>query len=326
MRRRELIALLATAAIARPVAARAQQPAMPVIAWLSPGSPDTDVFRVTAFASGLSETAYILGRNVAIEYRWAESQNDRLPALAADLVRRPVDVIVAAGVAAALAGKAASATIPIVFVTGIDPVGVGLIASLSRPGGNLTGVTDLTTELGQKQLEVLHELAPSATRVALLVNPANPNAQTLSRELRGAGRILGIEIHVVHASSERELDAAFVTAHEMRLGALVIGTDALFNSRSHQLAKLAAQYALPAIHTVREFAVAGGLMSYGGGLTDAYRQVGIYTGRILKGEKPADLPVQQSTRFELIINLKTAKILGLTVPLPLVGRADEAIE
>jgi putative ABC transport system substrate-binding protein len=211
-------------------------------------------------------------------------------------------------------------------VTGIDPVGVGLIASLSRPGGNLTGVTDLTTELGQKQLEVLHELAPSATRVALLVNPANPNAQTLSRELRGAGRILGIEIHVVHASSERELDAAFVTAHEMRLGALVIGTDALFNSRSHQLAKLAAQYALPAIHTVREFAVAGGLMSYGGGLTDAYRQVGIYTGRILKGEKPADLPVQQSTRFELIINLKTAKILGLTVPLPLVGRADEAIE
>ena len=326
MRRRELIALLATAAIARPVAARAQQPAMPVIAWLSPGSPDTDVFRVTALASGLSETAYILGRNVAIEYRWAESQNDRLPALAADLVRRPVDVIVAAGVAAALAGKAASATIPIVFVTGIDPVGVGLIASLSRPGGNLTGVTDLTTELGQKQLEVLHELAPSATRVALLVNPANPNAQTLSRELRGAGRILGIEIHVVHASSERELDAAFVTAHEMRLGALVIGTDALFNSRSHQLAKLAAQYALPAIHTVREFAVAGGLMSYGGGLTDAYRQVGIYTGRILKGEKPADLPVQQSTRFELIINLKTAKILGLTVPLPLVGRADEAIE
>ncbi len=326
MRRRELIALLATAAIARPVAARAQQPAMPVIAWLSPGSPDTDVFRVTALASGLSETAYILGRNVAIEYRWAESQNDRLPALAADLVRRPVDVIVAAGVAAALAGKAASATIPIVFVTGIDPVGVGLIASLSRPGGNLTGVTDLTTELGQKQLEVLHELAPSATRVALLVNPANPNAQTLSRELRGAGRILGIEIHVVHASSERELDAAFVTAHEMRLGALVIGTDALFNSRSHQLAKLAAQYALPAIHTVREFAVAGGLMSYGGGLTDAYRQVGIYTGRILKGEKPADLPVQQSTRFELIINLKTAKTLGLTVPLPLVGRADEAIE
>jgi putative tryptophan/tyrosine transport system substrate-binding protein len=187
-------------------------------------------------------------------------------------------------------------------------------------------VTDLTTELGQKQLEVLHELVPSATRVALLVNPANPNAKTLSGELSAAGRILGIEIQVVHASSERELDAAFVTAREMRLGALVIGTDALFNSRSHQLAKLTAQYALPAIHTMREFAVAGGLMSYGGGLTDAYRQVGIYAGRILKGEKPAALPVKQSTRFELIINLKTAKTLGLTVPLPLVGRADEVIE
>jgi len=268
MRRREFITLVG-GATAWPLAARAQQPTMPVIGFLNSGSSSALQHLTAAFRQGLNESGYIEDRNVAVEYRWADGRYDRLAELAADLVRRSVTVIAAAGVAAALAAKAATATIPIVFVTGVDPVGLGLVASLSRPGGNLTGVTDLTTELGQKQLEVLHELVPSATRVALLVNPANPNAQTLSRELRGAGRILGIEIHVVHASSERELDAAFVTAHEMRLGALVIGTDALFNSRSHQLAKLAAQYALPAIHTMREFAVAGGLMSYGGGLTDA---------------------------------------------------------
>jgi putative tryptophan/tyrosine transport system substrate-binding protein len=326
IRRREFIATLGGAIAAWPLAARAQQPSMPVIGWLSPGSRETDVFRLTAFGRGLSETAHVIGGNVLIDHRWAEGHNDRLPALAADLVRRPANVIAAAGVAAALEAKAASTTIPIVFVVGTDPVVLGLIASLSRPGGNITGVTDLTTELGPKQLELLHELAPSASRIALLVNPTNPNAETLSKDLQAAARTLGLEIHVFPASSERDFDTVFATLAELRIAGLVIGTDALFNSHSQELARLAVQHGLPSIHTLREFAATGGLMSYGGGLRDAYRQLGVYTGRILRGEKPADLPVQQSTKFDLVINLKTAKALGLTVPPMLLATADEVIE
>jgi putative tryptophan/tyrosine transport system substrate-binding protein len=326
MRRRDFITLLGSATAAWPLAARAQQP-MPVIGWLSPGSRETDVFRLTAFERGLNETAHVMGRNVAIDYRWAEGHNDHLPALAADFVRRRVNVIVAAGIAAALEAKAASTTIPIVFVVGADPVALGLMTSLSRPGGNITGVTDLTTELGPKQLELLHELAPSASRIALLVNPTNPNAETLSKDLQAAARILGLEIiHVFPASSERDFDAIFAKLAELRIAGLVIGTDALFNSHSQELAKLAVDQGLPSIHALRQFAAAGGLISYGGGLRDAYRQVGVCTGRILKGEKPPDLPVQQSTKFDLVINLKTAKALGLTVPTTLLATADEVIE
>ena len=325
MRRRTFITLLGGAA-AWPLAARAQQPTMPVIGWLSPGSQDVDVFRVTAFTQGLNEAAHIVARNVAIEYRWAENQNDRLPTLAVDLVRRAPDVIVAVGSAAAVAAKTATATVPIVFVTGFDPVALGLVASWSRPGGNVSGWTELMTELAPKQLEVLHELVPSATRVALLVNPANPNSENLLQEVNAAGRVRGMEVYVLYAKTEHDLDAVFTRLREMRIDALVIGVDALFNSRTQQLAKLAVQHALPTIHTIREFVAAGGLASYGSPLADVYRQVGVYTGRILKGEKPGDLPVQQATRVELIINLKTAKALGLTVPLSLLGRADEVIE
>jgi putative ABC transport system substrate-binding protein len=326
LKRRKFITLLGGAAAAWPLAARAQQPAMPVIGWLSPGSQDTDQFRLTAFERGLAEGAHVVGSNVAMEYRWAEDQNYRLPALAADLVQRRVSVIAAAGVAAAREAKAASSTIPIVFLIGIDPVALGLVASLSRPGGNVTGITDLTTELGPKQLEILHQLVPSARRIALLVNPSNPNAETLSRELAAAARILGLEIHVLRASNERDLDIISTMVPELRIAGLVIGTDALFNSYSQQLAKLAADHSLPSIHTLRQFPAAGGLMSYGGGLMDGYRQAGVYCGRVLKGEKPSDLPVQQATKFELVINLRTANALGLSVPLPLLARADEVIE
>jgi putative ABC transport system substrate-binding protein len=246
--------------------------------------------------------------------------------LAADLVRRSVNVIAAAGVAAALEAKAASVTVPVVFLTGIDPVAIGLVGSLSRPGHNITGVTDLTTELAPKQLEIIHQVAPSAARIALLINPSNPNAKSLSRELQAAANILGLEIHVAYASSEREIDSAVTALPQLRITGLVIGTDALFNSQSRQLAILSAQHGLPAIHSLPEFAAAGGLMSYGGGLFDAYHQLGSYAGRILNGEKPADLPVQQATKFKLIINLKTAKVLGLDVPALLLARADEVIE
>jgi putative ABC transport system substrate-binding protein len=323
--RRDFVRLLGGAA-AWPLAARAQQPGMPVIGWLSPGSRNADQFRLGAFERGLAETAYVIGKNVAMEYRWAEDRNERLPTLASDLVARRVNVIVAAGVAAAREAQAASATIPIVFLSGIDAVALGLVASLVRPGGNVTGITDLTTELGPKQLEILHELVPAARRIALLVNLNNPNAEGLSREVATAARILGLEIQILHASSERELNTVFARVPELRIAGLVIGTDALFNSQSEQLAKLAAYHSVPSIHSGREFVAAGGLASYGGGLLDGYRQVGVYCGRILKGEKPAELPVQQATKFELVINLRTAKALGLTVPLPLIGRADEVIE
>jgi putative ABC transport system substrate-binding protein len=328
LERREFLATLGGAAAAWPLATRAQQPAMPVIGYLGSESPDAFAGRLRAFRQGLSETGYVEGKNVAIEYRWAENQFDRFPALMADLVRREVTVIVAVtGTPPALAAKAATATIPIVFVTAGDPVALGLVGSLNRPGGNLTGVATLTVELGPKQLEVLRELVPTATIIALLVNPTNPtNAETLSRDLQAAARTLGLQLHVLHASTERDFDTVFATLSRLRAGALVIGSDPFFNSRSQQLAALALRHAMPTMYPFREYAIAGGLISYGNSFADAHRQVGVYTGHILKGQKPADLPVQQATKVELIINMKTAKALGLTVPLVLLGRADEVIE
>ncbi len=305
---------------------RAQQSALPVIGVLDGRSADESTPLVAALRRGLNETGFVEGRNVAIEHHWAHGQYDRLPALAADLVRRQVTVIATSGNASALAAKTATATIPIVFLTGADPVQAGLVASLSRPGGNLTGVTSLGVELGPKRLELLHELVPAATTIAILVNPANRSAEIQVRDMQAAARTLGLELHILQASTEREIDAAFATLTRLRAGALVISPEAFFNSRSEQLAALTVRHAVPAIYTYREFAAAGGLMSYGGSITDSYRQAGIYVGRILKGEKPADLPVQQSAKVELIINMKTAKALGLTVPFALLGRADEVIE
>jgi putative ABC transport system substrate-binding protein len=328
VRRREFITLLGGTAVAWPFAVRAQQPAMPVIGVLSAEWPDRFADRLRAFHQGLSETGYIEGRSVAIEYRWAEGRNDRLPALAVELVRRQVTVIVTAGsTPAALAARAATTTIPIVFYLGADPVELGLVTGLRRPGGNLTGVVTLNVEVAAKRLELLHEMVPTATIVALLVNPTTTSlAETMTRDLQAAARTLGLRLHVLQASSEREIDTAFATLVQLRAGALVIGTDALFNSRSEQLAALAVRHAVPAIYQYREFVSAGGLMSYGTTVVDTYRAVGVCAGRILKGERPAELPVQQATRLELIINMKTAKALGLTVPLPLSGRADELIE
>jgi putative ABC transport system substrate-binding protein len=326
MKRREFITLLGGVAM-WPIAARAQQPPMPVVGFLRNTAATGSAHLVAAFLQGLKEAGFVEGRNVAIEYRWADNQTDRLPALAADLVRRQVTAIVAAAIPAALAAKAATTTIPIVFETGADPVEIGLVASLSRPGGNLTGVTTLNVELGPKRLELLHEVVPTTRSIALLVNPASPvNAARLSTDTQTAARAFGLQLNVLHASTERDFDAVFASLIQLRAGALVIGNDAFFLSRSEQLAALTARHAVPTIFAYREFAVAGGLMSYGGSLTDAYRLTGVYTGRILKGEKPVDLPVQQSTKVELFINLKTAKTLGLTFPITLLGRADEVIE
>jgi putative ABC transport system substrate-binding protein len=282
---------------------------------------------VTAFLRGLNETGFVDGQNVAIEYRWADNQNDRLPALAADLLRHQASAIVAAGIPAALAAKAATVTIPIVFEVAADPAEVGLVASLNRPGGNLTGVTTLNVELGPKRLELLHEVVPTTHSIALLVNPTSSvNAERLSTNTQTAAHTLGLQLHVLHASTERDLDTVFASLVQMRAGALVINNDAFFLNRTEQLAALTVQHAVPTIFAYREFTVAGGLMSYGGSLADAYRLTGVYTGRILKGQKPANLPVQQATKFELFINLKTAKSLGIAMPDKLLSLADEVIE
>jgi putative ABC transport system substrate-binding protein len=325
VKRRELILALGGAAALTPLAARAQQ-AMPVIGYLGTSSPDQDTHQLGALRQGLSETGYVEGQNVAIEYRWGQGQNDRLPALAAELVRLQVAVIALGGLPPALAAKAATSTIPIVFQMGVDPVEAGLVASLNRPGGNITGVSNLNVELGPKRLELLHELVPTATVIALLVNPTNPNAEGLTRDLRAAARTLGLQLHVLHASMEHDFDAVFASLAQLKAGGLIIGTDGILIRQSKQLGALSVRHAVPAIFQTSDFVAAGGLVTYGANLTDAYRQVGIYTGRILKGEKPADLPVQRSTKAEMILNLKTAKALGITVPLPLLGRADQVIE
>jgi putative ABC transport system substrate-binding protein len=324
--RRSFITLLGGAAAASPLAARAQQPAVPMIGFIHPGSADSYVHVLAALRNGLSETGYVKGQNVAIEYRWAEGRYERLPAMAADLIHRQVTVIAAITTPAVLAAKAATTTIPIVFTTISDPVQIGLVASLSRPGGNLTGITSLNVEIGPKRLELLHKMVPAATDIALLVNPTNPNTDTLSRNLQAAARTLGLQLHVLNASTERDIDMAFATLVQLRAGGLVVGGDVFFTSRSEQLAALTLRHVVPSIFQDRAFAAAGGLMSYGGNLTDSYRLAGVYTGRILKGEKPADLPVVQSTRFELVINASTARMLGLTVPPTLLSTADEVIE
>ena len=301
---------------------------MPVIGFLSSASPASYAIRLRAFRQGLNEAGYVEGQNVAIEYRWADGQNDRLPALAADLVHSQVDVIVAGGgTPAAVAAKTATATIPIVFAVGGDPVKMGLVASLNRPGGNLTGISALNVEMGPKRLELLHQVVPTATIIAFLVNPTSPTlAEAQSRELQAAARTLGLELHVLNASNDRDFATVFATMVQLRAGALVIGADTFFTSRSRQLAKLTVDHAVPAIYEFREFTTAGGLMSYGTDETEYFRVVGTYTGKVLKGEKPVDLPVVQSTKVEMILNLKTAKALGVNVPLPLIGRADEVIE
>jgi putative ABC transport system substrate-binding protein len=324
--RRQFISALGGVAATWPLAALAQQPATPVIGFLRNTAAAGYNPIVTALVRGLKEAGFVDGQNVAIEYRWADNQNDRLPALAADLIRRQVTVIVAAGIPAALAAKGATTTIPIVFEVAADPVEVGLVASLNRPGGNLTGVTTLNVELAPKRLELLHEVVPTTRSIALLIDPASPFTERLSTDTQTAARALGLQLDVLHASTESDFDAVFASLIQMRPVGLVINNDAFFLSRIEQLAALTVRHAVPTISPYREFTAAGGLMSYGGSLTDAYRLTGVYAGQILKGEKPADLPVQQATKVELFINLNTAKALGLTIPQSLVATADEVIE
>jgi putative ABC transport system substrate-binding protein len=325
--RRKFMATLGGAATAWPRAARAQQGNVPVIGFLGPGSAQSDAYRVTAFRRGLSEAGLVEGQNFTIEYRWAEGHYDRLPALATELVDRRVAVIATSSLPASLAAKAATTTIPIVFETAANPVKVGLVASLNRPGGNITGVTHASAEVAPKRLEILHELLPRAAVLALLVNPAAPQlAEPQTREVLSAAQTFGIDLHVLNASTEQDFNGIFTKLTELRAGGLLIGGDAFFTSHAKQLAALTVQHAIPAIYQWREFAAAGGLMSYGSDIRDAHRLVGIYAGRILKGDKPADLPVQQATKVEMYINLKTARALGITIPLPLSGRADEIFE
>src|SRR5262245_12777987 len=327
MKRRDFITLLGGMAAAWPLAARAQQAAMPVIGFMNSGSPEALAHRLTAFRQGLSPTGYIADQNVKIEFRFAEGHYERLPGMAADLVQRQVTVIAATSTPAALAAKAATAVIPIVFETASDPIRLGLVGSLNRPGGNVTGVTQLNVEIAPKLLELLHELVPTARVMALLVNPADPAlAEPQSRAMLSAASKFGLELHVLNASSEDDFDGVFENLIRLRAGGLVIGGDTVLLRGLERLAALTLRHAVPAINPDREFAAAGGLISYGSDNRESYRLAGIYTGRVLKGEKPADLPVQQATKVELFINLKTAKTLGITVPLPLSGRADELIE
>jgi putative tryptophan/tyrosine transport system substrate-binding protein len=327
MRRREVIAGLGAAA-GWPHISVAQQAAVPTIGYFGSLSPELFTTRLRAFHQGLRETGYVQARNVEIEYRWAEGHYDRIPALIADLVHHQVAVIATPGsTPAAIAAKAATTTIPIVFLTGTDPVEAGLVSSLNRPGGNLTGVTVFSLELGPKRVQLLHELIPTATSITLLVNPTSPHfAEAQQTGLRAVARHLGLVDHVLHASAPRDFEEVFATLSRLRASALVIGDDTLFTGHTEQLAALALRHGIPAIFQFREFAAAGGLMSYGPSLLDGHRLAGVYTGRILQGDKPLDLPVQQSTKVELVINLRTAKALGITIPLPLIGRADEVIE
>jgi ABC-type uncharacterized transport system substrate-binding protein len=326
MKRREFITLIGCAA-AWPLVARAQQPPMPVVGFLNAATPQGYARQVSAFLAGLSETGYVDGHDVVIQYLWAAGRNDRLPAMAADLVHSHVAVIAATSTPAALAAKAATRTIPIVFETGADPIQLGLVTSLNRPGGNVTGVTQSNEEVVSKRLELLHELLPAARVIALLVDPTDPAlSEATTKQALASAHILGLELHVLNASSERDFDSVFAKLVELRAGGLVIGPDVFFTNHSEQLAKLALSHAMPTIFQFREFAAAGGLLSYGSDIADSYRLAGNYIGRILKGDKPADLPVQQATKIELFINMKTAKALGITFPLTLLGRADEVIE
>ena len=327
MRRREFIALLGGAAatpMVWPLAARAQQPAVPVIGFLRSTTADGSAHLVAAFRQGLSEVGYVEGRNVAVEYFWAEGRNDRLPALAADLVRRQVAVIIGSASTGALAAKAATSTIPIVFVTAADPVKSGLVASLNRPGGNATGVTYLTSALGGKRLELLRDMAPAVRSVAVLVQSENPTTEPFMRDLRAGASVLGLQLLVGNVTGERDLDDVIASLVQQR--PVIVGAAPLFTSRAAQIAALAARHALPAIYTTREFAQAGGLMTWGTSLTEQYRLAGTYAGKILKGAKPADLPVLQPTKYELVLNLKAAKALGIEVPPTLLALADEVIE
>jgi len=327
VRRREFITLVGGAAVAWPLAARAQQAPMPVVGFVNADSAQVWARPLSAFLNGLGEAGYVEGRNVTIEYRWADSHYDRLPEMIADLVHRQVSVIAATGTSAALAAKTATTTIPIVFEMASDPVKLGLVASLNRPDGNITGVSQLAVGIVPKELELLHELLPAARTIALLVNPAAPAiADTETQEVQSAAKTLGLELYVLHASTERDFEAAFAQVTQMHAGGLVIGTDALFTGRTAQLAALAIQRAVPTVYKGRDFAAAGGLLSYGADFTATYRLAGTYTGRVLKGEKPADLPAQQATKIEMFLNLKTAKALGINVPLTLLGRADEVFE
>ena len=326
MNRRRFVGSVAGALLALPFAARAQQKAMPVIGILSTAAPPGSTPFMAAFRQGLSEAGYVEGRNLAIEYRWSEGHYDRLPALAADLVGRKVDLIMASSPPSALAAKGATSTIPIVFRGGSDPVGDGLVASLARPGGNLTGVFLVAGELTAKRLELLSELVPRARVIALLVNPNSSTAERVIRDVQEAARTKGLQLHVLKASSETEIDTAFASLVQLHAGALVVGADPFLSSRREQLVALASRHSVPSIYAWREFTDAGGLISYGASLTVAHRLMGVYTGKILKGAKPADLPVQQLTIFELVVNLKTAKVLGLTIPQSLLQRADEVIQ